>query len=160
MGTNFYRIPSVNELETRRNRLMARIRRMELSPSSVNSNFAIEKPEVFENWTPWDEFTDGLKVHLGKRSMGWKFLWNFNNRQYWNDKKTLVEFVRSGRIVDEYGAEMDQDEFIEMAFSWGQEDGYDMVTYYLQHPELRRPWDKKEELYVDGLRVSESTDFS
>ena len=47
-----------------------------------------------------------------------------------------------------------------MAFSWGQEDGYDMVTYYLQHPELRRPWDKKEELYVDGLRVSESTDFS
>jgi len=92
--------------------------------------------------------------------MGWKFLWNFNNRQYWNDKKTLVEFVKSGRIVDEYGVEMDQDEFIEMAFSWGQEDGYDMVTYYLQHPELRRPWDKKEELYVDGLRVSESTDFS
>jgi hypothetical protein len=71
MGTNFYRIPSVNELETRRNRLMARVRRMELSASSVNSNFAIENPEVFEDWTPWDEFSDSVRVHLGKRSMGW-----------------------------------------------------------------------------------------
>jgi hypothetical protein len=159
MGTNFYRIPSVNELETRRNRLMARVRRMELSASSVNSNFAIENPEVFEDWTPWDEFSDSVKVHLGKRSMGWKFLWNFNDDKYFKDKESLFKFIRSGRIVDEYGNEMNQEKFIDMALSWGKEDGYDIESYSLEYPERRTYWSKPERC-VDGLRISDSTNFS
>ena len=47
MGTNFYRIPTVNELETRRNRLMSRIRQMELTVESVNKNFKIGVTDQF-----------------------------------------------------------------------------------------------------------------
>ena len=88
MGTNYYRSPTLNELETRKNRLMSRIRQMELNVESVNNNFRIDGTDQFQNLSPWDEFTDNVKVHLGKRSMGWKFLWNFNE----------VPVKRRGRI--------------------------------------------------------------
>ena len=159
MGTNYYRVPTVNELESRKNRLMSRVRQMELTVESVNKNFTIGVTDQFENWSPWDEFTDNVKVHLGKRSMGWKFLWNFNEDKFFNDKESLLEFIRSGRIIDEYGNELIMDEFIEMALSWGQEDGFDVESYYLEYPEHRNSWSKPER-YVDGLRISDSVNFS
>jgi hypothetical protein len=159
MGTNYYRIPTVNELETRRNRLMSRIRQMELNVESVSKDFTIGDPTKFDNWSPWDEFSDNVKVHLGKRSMGWKFLWNFNDDKYFKDKESLFKFIRSGRIIDEYGNEMSQEKFIVMALSWGKEDGYDIESYYLEYPERRTSWSKPER-YVDGLRISDSTNFS
>jgi hypothetical protein len=51
------------------------------------------------------------------------------------------------------------DEFIEMALSWGQEDGFDVESYYLEYPEHRNSWSKPER-YVDGLRISDSVNFS
>jgi hypothetical protein len=138
---------------------MSRVRQMELTVESVNKNFTIGVTDQFENWSPWDEFSDNVKVHLGKRSMGWKFLWNFNEDKFFNDKESLFEFIRSGRIIDEYGNELSQDEFIEMALSWGQEDGFDVESYYLEYPERRASWSKPER-YVDGLRISDSTNFS
>ena len=159
MGTNYYRTPTINELETRRNRLMSRIRRMELTVESVNNDFTVGDPSKFDNWSPWDEFSDSVKVHLGKRSMGWKFLWNFNDNKYFKDKESLLKFIRSGRIVDEYGNEMNQEKFIDIALSWGKEDGYDSETYCLEYPERRTSWSKPER-YVDGLRISDSTNFS
>jgi hypothetical protein len=158
MGTNYYRSPTLNELETRKNRLMSRIRQMELNVESVNNNFRIDGTDQFRNLSPWDEFTDNVKVHLGKRSMGWKFLWNFNEDKFFKDKESLLEFIKSGRILDEYGDELSQDEFIEMSFSWGQEDGFDSESYYLEYPESRNSWSKPER-YVDGLRISDSIDF-
>ena len=159
MGTNYYRTPTINELETRRNRLMSRIRRMELTVESVNNDFTVGDPSKFDNWSPWDEFSDSVKVHLGKRSMGWKFLWNFNDGKYFKDKESLFKFIRSGRIVDEYGNEMNQEKFIDMALGWGKEDGYDNESYCLEYPERRTSWSKPER-YVDGLRISDSTNFS
>ena len=159
MGTNYYRTPTINELETRRNRLMSRIRQMELTVESVSKDFTISDPNQFDNWSPWDEFSDSVKVHLGKRSMGWKFLWNFNDDKYFKDKESLFKFIRSGRIVDEYGNEMNQEKFIDMALGWGKEDGYDSESYCLEYPERRTSWSKPER-YVDGLRISDSTNFS
>ena len=158
MGTNYYRSPTLNELETRKNRLMSRIRQMELNVESVNKDFRIDGTDQFQNLSPWDEFTDNVKVHLGKRSVGWKFLWNFNEDKFFKDKESLLEFIKSGRILDEYGDELSQDEFIEMSFSWGQEDGFDSESYYLEYPESRNSLSKPER-YVDGLRISDSIDF-
>ena len=158
MGTNYYRSPTLNELETRKNRLMSRIRQMELNVESVNKDFRIDGTDQFQNLSPWDEFTDNVKVHLGKRSMGWKFLWNFNEDKFFKDKESLLEFIKSGRILDEYGDELSQYEFIEMSFSWGQEDGFDSESYYLEYPESRNSLSKPER-YVDGLRISDSIDF-
>jgi len=50
---------------------------------------------------------------LGKRSSGWKFLWNWNDSKYYKTKEELFEFIRSGRVVNEYGDQMDQEEFIQ-----------------------------------------------
>ena len=65
-------------------------------------------------------------------------------------------------MVDEYGELMGQEEFIQMALQWGQEDGWDIETYYKENPSHRISFihDKKHEEYLDGLRVSTSTEFS
>jgi len=163
VGTNFYRIPSVDEMEERKIRLQARIIGLKLTPDLVENCFAyIDDPD--DEWTrlsPWDEFVNGTRVHLGKRSGGWKFLWNWNKEKYYSSKEELLEFTRSGRVVDEYGEEIPAEEFIEMALSWGQEDGWDSESYHRDNPDSRRIWsNEKHEEYIEGLRVSTSTDFS
>lgn len=162
MGTNFYRIPTASELEKRKNKLQTRIRQIDLSPNSLSRGFRIDKSEDYENITPWDEFTEDIEIHLGKRSMGWKFCWNFHKNKYFNDKTSLEAFVRSGRVIDEYGQEISPDEFLEMAYTWCV-DGWDTQTYYDENPSHRSSfinhnnfWD----IYIDGLRISSSTDFS
>jgi hypothetical protein len=55
---------------------------------------------------------------------------------------------------------MDKEEFIQMALSWGQEDGWDIETYHKEHPEHKFWGHRKHEEYLDGLRVSTSTEFS
>jgi hypothetical protein len=136
------------------------VRKIKLTPSNIERGF--NKPINEDSWeceNVWDKFVDGTKVHLGKRSSGWKFLWNFNNDKYYKDKESLLEFIRSGRIVNEYSEELDVEEFIEMSLSWGEDDGWDLETYYKENPTHRSPYGKPER-YVDGLRISDSVDFS
>ena len=163
MGTNFYRIPSVKDVEERKNKLQTKIRKIDLSPSSINRNFNIGGgPDEWTNWSPWDEFTDNILIHLGKRSMGWKFCWNFHDKKFYTNKEELFDFIRGGRIIDEYGVEINQDEFIEMALDW-YKDGWDTQTYYEENPSDRVSWldsSRYHDIYIDDLRISTSTDFS
>ena len=48
-----------------------------------------------------------------------------------------------------------------MALEWGQEDGWDIETYYKENPSHRISFihNQKHEDYLDGLRVSTSTEF-
>jgi hypothetical protein len=165
MGTNYYRIPKVDEINSRYQKLTRRLQEMDMwNPSLIEDGYRfIENPE--DEWSrlsPWDEFTEGTSVHLGKRSMGWKFCWNFNNNKYYSNKEELLDFIRKGRVVDEYGLPMKVEEFIEMSLSWGQPDG--MVAdkeYFDKHERLS--WFNSEDHYdkeIDGLRVSSSTEFS
>lgn len=92
--------------------------------------------------------------------MGWKFLWDFNENKYYSNKEELFEFIKSGRVVDEYGEEMNGDEFIKMALEWNQPDGYDAKMYRREHPrQYSHDFEKKEE-YIDGLRVAPYSDFA
>jgi hypothetical protein len=160
MGTNFYRIPSHKEMVEKRERLEKRFKEMELSSENIERGFhTIPTENGWEYDSPWSEFLEGTNIHLGKRSSGWKFLWNFNNDKYYKDKESLLEFMRSGRIVNEYSEELDVEEFIEMSLSWGEDDGWDLETYYKENPTHRSPYGKPER-YVDGLRISDSVDFS
>ena len=163
MGTNFYRIPSVKDVEERKNKLQTKIRKIDLSPSSINNNFNIGGgPDEWTNWSPWDEFTENIQIHLGKRSMGWKFCWNFHDKKFYTNKEELFDFIRGGRIIDEYGVEINQDEFIEMALDWCK-DGWDTQTYYEENPSDRVSWfdsSRYHDIYIDDLRISTSTDFS
>lgn len=146
----------------REQKLRMRINEMDsISPEQIERGFRSISVGEWVSISPWEEFLDGTKVHLGKRSGGWKFLWNWNDSKYYKTKEELLDFIRGGRVVDEYGRLMDQEEFIQMALEWGQEDGWDIETYYKENPSLRLNLirDRKLEEYVEGLRVSNSTEF-
>jgi hypothetical protein len=97
--------------------------------SDINNLYSTIPVNDFERTNPWNEFTDGLKIHVGKRSSGWKFLWNFQDGKFYNSKKELLTFIRSGRVIDEYGELQDTEEFIKMALEWGQPDGNHNIMF-------------------------------
>ena len=162
MGTNYKRIPLHNEMLIKKNKLLRDIRILDLEASSVKLEFRTIEKDGFEFWSPWDEFINETSVHLGKRSSGWKFLWNWNDGKYYRTKKDLLGFIRSGRVVNEYGELIDAEEFIKMALEWGQPDGYDLLKYYDENPSHATfsISSKKYEDYIDCLRVCSSTEFS
>ena len=165
MGTNFYRLPTASEMVTRKLNLINDISNLDLSVSSIGDNFSVPIEDSWDYINPWEKFNDGINIHLGKRSAGWKFCWNFNENKYYSNKEELLSFIRSGRIMDEYGEELNVEEFITMALDWGEPDGlvyngaYDkmMIEKHQNHYSLH---EKHYDKIIDGLRVSQSTDFS
>ena len=163
MGTNYTRIPTSEEMETRRKRLEKTVKDLIMEPALIEREFQITKEDSWDSESPWDKFLDGTAVHLGKRSSGWKFCWNFHKDKYYSNKEELIKFVLSGRVVDEYGEQIDSQEFLDMAFSWGEPDGLVADKAYFDTTE-HHAWMSNPEAYydreVDGLRVSSSTQFS
>lgn len=163
MGTNYTRIPTVEEMEAKRKRLVKTVKGLTMAPSFIEREFQITKEDSWESESPWDEFLDGTAIHLGKRSSGWKFCWNFNDNKYYSSKEELIQFVLSGRVVDEYGEEIDPQKFLDMAFAWGESDGLVADKAYFDSTNHHN-WMSNPEAYydreVDGLRVSSSTEFS
>jgi len=147
MGTNYYRIPTQLEMEERKAKLIKDIADLDISPLNMES--------------VWDRFTEGTSIHLGKRSGGWKFCWNFHDNKYYSNKEELIQFVLSGRVVNEYGDEIEPQEFLDMAFEWGQPDGLIIDKKYTRKSSswLPNPQDYTDKI-IDGLRVSISTEFS
>lgn len=110
-----------------------------------------------------EKYIIGGVVHLGKRSSGWKFLWNPNvfvirnghfednnsTRRYVSDpdtplytypltKKGLKSFIdrEDVLIYDEYGELQDKEAFWKMALEWGYEkdgEGWDAASYEEKH---------------------------
>jgi len=163
MGTNYTRIPTAEEMEAKRKRLVKTVKDLTMEPSFIEREFQIVKEDSWDSESPWDKFLEGTAIHLGKRSSGWKFCWNFNDNKYYSSKEELIQFVLSGRVVNEYGEEMDPQEFLDMAFAWGEPDGLSADAEYFRKNE-RMGWMSNPSFYydkiVDGLRVSSSTEFS
>lgn len=163
MGTNYYRVPTVSEMEERRLFLAKRVAEMDMNPHQIERGFTtIPTHDSDFSWeydSPWTEFIDGTSVHLGKRSSGWKFCWNFHDNKYYSNKAELLAFINGGRIVDEYGEEWAVEAFLEMALNW---DGITADREYFEKYErnLGGSWEKYVDLEIDGLRVSSSTQFS
>jgi hypothetical protein len=137
---------------------------LELTPDNIEMGFNLPIEDSFDRESIWDKFINGTNVHLGKRSGGWKFCWNFHNNKYYSNKEELLSFIRSGRVVDEYGDEWNVDEFIKMAFEWGEPDGL-VVNEEYRKKERRNGMGSffdnpnYDDLIIDGLRVSTSTEF-
>ena len=164
MGTNYYRIPTQSELETRKAKLIKDIVDLDISPSNIETEFRQYNYEYsWDNESVWDRFIEGTNIHLGKRSGGWKFCWNFHKDKYYSNKEELIQFVLSGRVVDEYGEQIDSQEFLDMAFAWGEPDGLVADKEYFDstnhHSWMSNPSDYYDKI-IDGLRVSSSTEFS
>jgi len=164
MGTNYYRIPTQSEMETRKAKLIKDIADLDISPSNIETEFRQYKSEdSWDSESVWDRFIEGTSIHLGKRSSGWKFCWNFHKDKYYSNKEELIKFVLSGRVVNEYGEEIDPQEFLDMAFAWGEPDGLVADKEYFDrtahHSWMSNPSDYFDK-EIDGLRVSSSTEFS
>ena len=126
MGTNFYaRIIPTKE------------RKEKLKKLIDEDDFSAIKEEVGAMYATIGEYChEGGVVHIGKRSGGWKFLWNPNwyeedNGHYDTDTKewipnptikkfydlnraSILEFLKRDdvRLFDEYGEEYDPEEFM------------------------------------------------
>jgi len=171
MGTNFYRIPTEEEVNARKERLIRRINDMIITPFTIECDFRVivydESPEgippvdCYESISPWDEFMEDMKVHLGKESSGWKFTWNFHKGRHYFNKETLFNFIRSGRVVDEYGTLIDNEEFIKEALEWGEPDGYIYNEEYVRtHPCQESIFGSEDySKIIDGLVVSAHDEF-
>ena len=160
MGTNYYRIPTQLEMEERKSKLIKDIADLDMSPSKIESEFR-QYGDSWDMESAWDIFTEGTSIHLGKRSGGWKFCWNFHDNKYYKDRDSLLDFIRSGRVIDEYGEVWNVEEFINMAFEWGQPDGLIVDEKWTRENSswLPNAQDYADKI-IDGLRVSSSTEFS
>lgn len=163
MGTNYTRIPTTKEMEVKRKTLVKTVKDLIMEPALIEREFQITNKDSWDSESPWDKFLEGTAVHLGKRSSGWKFCWNFHKDKYYSNKEELIKFVLSGRVVDEYGEEIDPQEFLDMAFDWGEPDGLVADKEYFDstnhHSWMSNPSDYYDKI-IDGLRVSSSTEFS
>jgi hypothetical protein len=165
MGTNYYRIASNEEMMQRQQTLIQQVTSMDMSAENLERGMKYISPTKDWSWyTPWDVFIKDSNIHLGKRSSGWKFCWNFHDNKYYSNKEELLDFIRSGRIVDEYGTEWFAEEFIQMALSWGEPDGLVVNREYRKNERSKGAGSffddpKYDDRIVDGLRVSSATDF-
>ena len=159
MGTNYYRIPTHEEVEKRKERLIEEVQNLVLTPSNIERDFNESVDGTWETYNPWERFTQDMRIHLGKRSSGWRFCWNFHHNKYYTNREELLAFIRSGRVVDEYGEEMSAEEFIEMALNWCP-DG--LIGDKEYHTNKKGQYWVTESMYdidIDGLRVSSSSEF-
>ena len=165
MGTNYYRIPKAEEMESRKQTLIGFVNNLELTPENIESGFKLISPRKDWEWfSPWDMFLEDTNIHLGKRSSGWKFCWNFHKDKYYCDKESLLEFIRSGRVVNEYGEELEVNEFIVMALNWEEPNGLIVNQEYRKEQRLKGMGSffddpRYDDRIVDGLRVSSSDEF-
>jgi len=167
MSTNYYRLLNDHEMIIKKAELLKSIAELEMTPYNLERKFSLpsDDEKTWESETPWDKFIEGTNIHLGKRSGGWKFLWNFHDKKYYSNKEELLEFIRSGRVVDEYGELQNNEEFIEMAMTWGQPYGAIFNREYVAKQReinggyLSYSTDHYDTI-LDGLVVCSSIDFS
>lgn len=117
------------------------------------------------------------EIHIGKRSGGWKFLWDSNNFVFFKpNKESLMKFLKEyGQIYDEYGKKFTFDEFINDEIKDFIDGGHDLESYYKENPEIYRYYASYNEIkifeeygvnpnqygefYIDNLRFSIYTNF-
>ena len=154
MGTNFYAIKQL--------------------PNSIKGKICelIETDQYDEAKKLFDDNYE--KIHIGKSSFGWKFIFDYNHFKYYDlNRKSINDFLcrNDVKLYDEYGEQVSIDDFWKLVDS--KKDGYDNISYYKDSDTLPFllfeeliPEDLKEynveayEFYSDDLRFASTTDFS
>lgn len=155
MGTNYY---AVKKVSNEKKKLM-----IELLMEDKYDDF----DELYNS--------ELKKIHIGKSSCGWKFLFNYNHFKFYEPTKESINNFLSSEdvtIYDEYGDKISVDKFWEMVDL--KKGGIDNKEYYSKYEETF-PYMMLEEsipselikynaecyeFYSDGLRFSTSCDFS
>lgn len=114
MGTNYYWIPNKKKLKEKKNILKKIIDESD----DLNILYKIDS-----------ELSD-IRVHLGKKSFGWIFLFNLNNKKFYSNKEELLKFIYSGTIYNEYGDHIEHGEFINISFGRLEKDKSHLPDLY------------------------------
>ena len=109
-----------------------------------------------------DKLYDCHPVHIGKRSCGWRFLWDCHYFEHFEpNEESIKKFLQSGQIVDEYKEEFTYDQFINEEIGQTMTEGLTLEEYYkdpLNKPtyihyapkdELERFEEYKDDIQID-----------
>lgn len=149
MGTNFFCIEKISRRQ--RSKIKSLLREYIEVVDKVNT--ACDFHELHSKYNEMILESIPERVHLGKRSYGWQFLWDFHNGRYFKaNLESIKKYLKDKIIFDEYGEVFSLDQFLneEIADYLYNTDGklYDGVeslpSYYF---------------ISDGLRFSKSEDF-
>jgi hypothetical protein len=150
MGTNIY--ARINPPKAEREKFVLKVKAI------VDSDdlFALSKLEDLLQEFAWDY----PKVHLGKRSGGWQFLWAPNPKWYDNTKASINEFLHRDDVVlfNEYGEYLTPEQVWE---EYANTEGFTHESYLQQYPEERRHYTGMsiETITEEGLRIARDADF-
>lgn len=132
-----------------------------------------EKAELYtyidnENW---ERISLPKDIHIGKRTKGWKFLWDANGFKYFDpNKESIQNFLKSGTIIDDQYNTYTYEQFWKEIEDYIN-NGWDVEEYCKTHPEeqLNMYFDYVilpqvnqnvyGEFYIDNLRFSPHPDF-
>lgn len=109
MGTNFYckKPISKKNREMVVEQLNALIKEVENECNNINlQDIILDYGENIETLLP-------ERIHLGKRSHGWQFLWNYHNGKYFDANLNSIKvFLEDKIIYNEYGRVFSLDGFL------------------------------------------------
>ena len=150
MGTNFFCVEKIS----RRQRSKIKSLLMEYIGLVDKADTACDFHELHSKYNEMILESIPERVHLGKRSHGWQFLWDYHDGRYFKaNLESIKEYLKDKIIFDENKEVFSLDQFLneEIADYLYNTDGklYDCVellpSYYF---------------ISDGLRFSKSEDFS
>lgn len=166
MGMNFY-AKKINNKETKQ-RLTNIIKddmptKHELYELINNGSIEDVSQKLYDLWNNFSTAYDRehKAIHLGKRSGGWQFLWQFHDGKFYSDNLTSIkEFLNNPdyQIVDECGDVFTTEEFLNDEIGhclYKTDDLWDLEHYWKVNPpthdcmysHLNDEWTSK-----DGLR--------
>ena len=166
MGMNFYAKKITNK-ETKQ-RLTNIIKddmptKQELYELINNGSIEDVSEKLYELWNNFSTTYDkeNKSIHLGKRSGGWQFLWQFHDGKFYSDNlNSIKEFLNNPdyQIVDECGDVFTTEEFLNDEIGhclYKTDDLWDLEHYWKVNPpahdymysHLNDEWTSK-----DGLR--------
>lgn len=96
----------------------------------------------------------GYEIHIGKRSAGWRPLFESHAKAY-NSVAEMTEFIIKNpgiHIFDEYGKPLSIAQLKEELIDWGEKQEKRIVHYDDYIGEIQSPIDHVEMSRLDGLR--------
>ena len=116
MGTNYYRILSEEEMKTRNGYIKEHGGHQQLEKLVADGVPLCDIYNWLYNYVPHDG-TPGFsnKIHIGKRSMGWEFLFAKNIDEFCGlHFDAIYDWLDAGKIINEYGEVISTDDFFKM----------------------------------------------
>lgn len=154
MGTNYYAIPKWDDSKIKSS-IIKKVKKDDFDGAII----LIEQLKIMNQG-----------IHIGKSSCGWVFMFDHNNWKYFEkDKQSIVDFINSCEIIDEYDCPISTNEFWELVNS--KVDGIDNREYYTNWNKYNKDFHGNPiprpsyipndygEFYVEDLNFSTSTDF-